>query len=89
MTANPSSVTTSVRSHEYDLFGRLRLRVLVSIAATVGWLSLTLIYVAFWAHGFTLFQSVVVVVVSLLVLGAVLVGAWVSYGLRFAGRWSD
>lgn len=89
MAANPPSAATSVRSREFDLFGSMGLRVLASIAATVGWLSLTLLYVAFWAQGFTLFQRVVVLVVSLLVLAAFLMGAWVSFGLRFTGRWSD
>jgi hypothetical protein len=89
MAANPSLGTTSVRSREFDLFRSFRTRALSSIAATGGWFSLTLLYVAFWAHGFAFFQSVVVVVVSLLVLGSFLVGAWLSFGHRFAGQWSD
>jgi len=89
MTASPFSGTTSVRSREFDLFGSVRRRVLASIAATVGWLSLVLLYLAFWATGFSLFQSIVVVVVSLLVLAAFLLGAWVSFGMRFMGRWDD
>ncbi|HEY1198608.1 MAG TPA: hypothetical protein VGG32_07775 [Thermoplasmata archaeon] len=89
MAANPLSGTSSVRYREYDLFGSIRRRVLVSIAATVGWLCLVLLYLAFWAGGFTLLQSIVVVVVSLLILAALLLGAWVSFGLRFVGRWPD
>jgi len=89
MTAGPFSGTSSIRSHEFDLFGSIRLRILGSLAASVGWICLTLLYVAFWAHGFSLFQSIVLVVVSLLVLAAFLLGAWVSFGLRFVGRWSD
>lgn len=88
MTANPfSGTTSSLRAREFDLFRSLRVRFLASVAATVAWLSLTLLYVAFWAHGFSLFQSIVVVIVSLIILTAVLVGAWVSFGLRFVGRW--
>jgi hypothetical protein len=89
MTANSVTGPTSTHSQGFDVFGGLRRRILASIAATVGWLCLTLLYVAFWAHGFSLFQSIVVVVVSLLVLAAFLMGAWVSYGMRFAGRWPD
>jgi hypothetical protein len=89
MTANPFSGTTSTRTPEFDLFGSLRRRFLASLAATVGWISLTLLYVAFWAHGFTLFQSVIVIIVSMIVLAAFLVGFWASFGLRFAGRWAD
>jgi len=83
MTATPFQGSASVRSREFDLFGSIRRRVLASIAATVGWLSLTLLYLAFWAQGFSIFQSIVVVVVSLLVLTAFLLGAWISFGMRF------
>ena len=70
-----------------DRLGALRRRLLLSIGACAAWVSLTLLYVAFWAHGFSLFQSIVVVLVSLVILFGVLVGAWVSYGLRSARRW--
>ncbi|MGA8303395.1 MAG: hypothetical protein WA691_04975 [Thermoplasmata archaeon] len=88
---SPSSMngTTSAHFPRSDLFGGLRRRVLVSLAASAAWLSLTLLYVAFWAHGFSIFQSVVVVVVSLIVLGTVLAGTWVSFGLGWVGRWGD
>ncbi|MGP8159096.1 MAG: hypothetical protein ACLPWO_05785 [Thermoplasmata archaeon] len=86
MNANPFSDPTSVRSREFDLFGSIRRRILVSIGATAGWLCLVLLYLAFRATGFSIFQSIVVVVVSLLVLAAVLLGAWISFGLRFVGR---
>jgi hypothetical protein len=87
MNANPFSGTTSVGSRELDFFGSIRHRILASIAATAGWLCLVLLYLAFWSAGFSLFQSIVVVVVSLLVLVTILLGAWISFGLRFVGRW--
>jgi len=87
MNANPFPTTAPVRSRELDFFGSVRRRVLVSIAASAGWLCLVLLYLAFWATGFSLLQSIVVVVVSLLILAAVLLGAWISFGLRFVGRW--
>jgi len=31
----------------------------------------------------------VVAVVSLVILGGVLLSVWISYGLRFLGRWPD
>jgi len=89
MSANPFHGTTPVRSKEFSLFGSIRRRVLASIAASVGWLCLILLYLAFWSGGFSLLQDIVVVIVSLLVLMAVLLGAWVSFGLRFMGRWDD
>jgi hypothetical protein len=82
----PSSTRSHYRS--YALLGGLRRRVVASIGVVVGWISFTLLYVAFWATGFSLFQNIIVIVVSLLVLFGVLVAAWVSYGLRFVDRWS-
>jgi hypothetical protein len=89
MSANPFPGTTSARSREFDFFRSIRLRVLTSIAASVGWISLTLLYLAFWAQGFSWIQSIVIVVVSILVLAAVLLGSWISFGLGFVGRWTD
>ena len=88
MTAATSPETTPARSHEYDLIEGVRRRVLVSIAGGVGWVCFTLLYVAFWAHAFSIFQSVIVVIVSLLILGGILAGSWVSFGMRLAGRWT-
>jgi len=68
---------------------RIRLAVGISIASSVAWLSFTLLYVAFWAHGFSLFQSIVVVLVSLLVPAGVLAVAWISFGVRWAHRVFD
>lgn len=68
-------------------FVGLRARVLGSLAASVAWVCLTLLYVAFWAHGFSWYQSVVVVIVSIVLLFGVLAGLWISYGLRAFGGW--
>lgn len=89
MSATPFSGTTPTRSREFSFFGSIRRRVLASIATTAGWLCLIMLYLAFWTGGFSLVQIIVVVVVSLLVLAAVLLGAWVSFGLRFMGHWDD
>jgi hypothetical protein len=83
MTASQYPQTNGFRSRDFDLFGTIRRRVVASIAASVGWLSLTLLFLAFWSHGFSLLQDVVVVIVSLLILVAVLLGTWISFGLRF------
>ena len=89
MTASPFPGAPSFRHHDYPVLGGLRRRILISIGAFTGWISLLLLYLAFWAAGFSLFQDIVVVVVSLLVLAAVLLGAWISFGLRFMDHWDD
>lgn len=65
----------------HGFLARLRARVVLSFAAIVGWIAFVLLYAAFAATYFTLFQNLVVFFVSLLLLGAVVVGAWISFGL--------
>lgn len=87
MTSDDTLASDALRWHGTGLFGRLRRRVLATIAAGTAWLSLVLVFLAFWATGFSLLQDIVVVVVSLLVLTAVVLGLWISFGLRFLDRW--
>ncbi len=68
---------------------RLRWRVVATLGAFVAWICLMLLYLAFWARGFSLFQSLVVVVVSLLALLAVVAGTWISFGMRLADGGRD
>ena len=79
----------SVRTHFHDSMGGLRSRIILSILGPVAWVSFTLLYVAFLARNFSIFQSVIVVLVSLLVLFGVTLAAWISYGFRAARRWIE
>lgn len=67
----------------------LRARLVISIVAPVAWLSFTLLYVGFWATGFTVFQSVVVLLVSALILAGVMGGLWTWWGPRYRHTWED
>lgn len=89
MTASPFTPSEPMRRREYSLLGGLRLRILASLALLAGWVSFTLLYVGFWAGGFTLFQSVILGIVSLVILTTSLIGAWVSFGFGFARGWLD
>ena len=62
----------------------LRWRVIGSILGGTGWLIFVLLFIAFVPTGFTLFQSIVVVLVSILALGAILGAMWASWGMRHA-----
>ena len=62
----------------------LHVRVAASILLGVGWLSFVLLYAAFWSGGYSLFQSIVIVLVSLLALAGVLGAMWATWGMRFA-----
>lgn len=87
MTAGPFPESNWAHSPRSNFFGRIRRRIALTIAASVGWLCAVLLFLAFFAGGFSLLQDIVVVVVSLLVLSAVLLGAWISFGFQFVGRW--
>jgi hypothetical protein len=65
------------------------LRGLLSVLIPVVWISVTLVYVAFWAAGFSLFQDAVILIVSLLALLGVITAMWVSFGVRLYRRWTD
>lgn len=57
-------------------------RVAVSIVVLFGGLILAIIYVAFFATSFSLFQKVAVVLVVLLVMIAILGFMWAPWGIR-------
>jgi hypothetical protein len=65
------------------------LRVILTILIPLAWISVTLLFVAFWAGGFSVFQDLVVFVVSMLALFGVVAGMWIAFGLRTARRWVD
>jgi hypothetical protein len=64
-------------------------RAVLSVLIPVVWISLTLVYLAFFAPSFTLVQDVVLVVVSLFALIGALTVMWVSFGVRTVHRWID
>ena len=53
-----------------------RWRITASLIGPIAWLIFTLLYVGFWAPGFTILQSVVIVLVSILILAGVMGGIW-------------
>ena len=57
----------------------------VSILAFIGWCVFILWYTVFWSGSFTLFQNIVIGLISLLILGGLLGLMWVIWGFRTAG----
>lgn len=85
----PGASVTDVpsdRSPSLGLFVALRRRFLTSLAPGAVSGNSTLLSVAFWAHGFSLVQGFVVILVPFFALAGKLGGRWVSFGLRFARR---
>jgi hypothetical protein len=64
-------------------------RVVLSVLIPVAWISLTLVYVAFFAPTFSVFQDIVLGIVSVLALVGALTVMWVSFGLRMFHDWVD
>jgi len=58
--------------------------VVLSILAFVAWLIFILLYALFWSTSYSLFQNIVVTIVSLLLVGLVVGLIWVVWGMRFA-----
>jgi hypothetical protein len=71
----------------WEIGAGIRWRILASILGTISWLIFTLLYVGFWAHGFSLFQSVIVILVSLLILVGILGTTWAVWGTRQMAGW--
>lgn len=65
----------------------MRWRVSITICLGTGWLVFIPLYAAFWSGGFTLFQNLVIVFVSFVVLAGCLGALWAAWGMRFADRW--
>jgi hypothetical protein len=80
---NQSSVLPRARVNDLPL----RARIVASIIGPVAWLCFTLLYVGFWAKGFTVFQSVIVILVSIILLAGLMAALWASFGMREA-RWA-
>ena len=59
-------------------------RVAASILVGVSWISFELLYAAFWAGPYSLFQSIVIVLVSFILLAGIMGAMWASWGMRFA-----
>jgi len=55
---------------------------MASILGGTAWIIFFLLFVAFIPAGFTLFQSIVVIVASILAIGAIIGAMWASYGMR-------
>ncbi len=87
MSATSTSAQSAAATGWEGAVKGLRWRLIFSIFVPIGWLSLTLLYVGFWAGGFTLFQSVILILVSLLLLGGVMGAVWVAWGPRYRHAW--
>jgi len=73
---------TAARCDDREWRSGMSWRIQLSILGPVAWVCFTLLYVGFWAHGFSLFQSVIVILVSLILLFGIMGAAWAAWGMR-------
>jgi hypothetical protein len=64
-------------------------RLVLSVLIPVAWISLTLVYVGFFAPTWTLGQDIVLVIVSILALLGALTVMWVSFGVGLYHAWVE
>ncbi|NJD54157.1 MAG: hypothetical protein FIB07_14985 [Candidatus Methanoperedens sp.] len=64
-------------------------KVVISIIVFFGLLIFAIIYVAFFASSFSLFQQIAVILVALLVATAILGAMWVSWGMKYGKEWKE
>jgi len=57
-------------------------RVAVSIVVGIGWLIFLILFLAFYAGGFNIWQNLAIMFVSLLVVGAILGPMWAYWGIK-------
>ena len=62
-------------------------RVAVSIVAGVGWLIFLILFLAFYADGFSIYQNLAIILASLLVVGAILGPIWAHWGIKTGRVW--
>lgn len=64
-------------------------RVVVSILVFFGLLIFAIIYVAFFASSFSVFQQIAIILVALLVAIAILGVMWSSWGIKYGKEWKE
>jgi amino acid transporter len=76
-----STMTTAGFYHGTPLAG-----IVATILAFMAWLIFILIYAIEWSGRYTLFQNMIVTIVSLLIVGLFVALVWIIWGMRMARR---
>jgi hypothetical protein len=75
-----------MNENEEEIPPEMGSRVVVSIIVFFGLLIFAIIYVAFFASSFSLFQQIAVILVALLVATAILGAMWASWGIKYGKK---
>lgn len=89
----PSSATTPPASDPFkgppstwpaEMRRGMAWRVGATILLGTAWLVFLVLYAFIWSGSYSLFQDIVVVIVSIVALGGGIAGVWASWGMRYA-----
>jgi high-affinity Fe2+/Pb2+ permease len=61
--------------------------IVATMLTVIAWLVFILLYALYWSNSFSIFQNVIVTVVSLVITGLVIGLEWVVWGMRHARHW--
>jgi type VI protein secretion system component VasK len=62
-------------------------RVSISVLVSIGWLAFLVIWLFFYAGGYTIYQNLAVFLASILIVAAVMGASWASWGIRQKHGW--
>lgn len=64
-----------------------RWKVSLSIIVSIGWLVFLILWFAFYASNYTVYQNIAIILVSILIMCAILGASWASWGIKYG--WKD
>jgi hypothetical protein len=64
-------------------------RIAVSVAIGIAWLVFLVIFLAFYAEGFSIYRNLAIFIASVLVVGAILGPMWVYWGIKVAPKYAE
>ena len=60
-----------------------RWKVSLSIIVSIGWLVFLILWFAFYASNYTVYQNIAIILVSILIMCAILGASWASWGIKY------
>jgi membrane protease YdiL (CAAX protease family) len=64
-------------------------RAAVSIVVGIAWLVFLVIFFAFYADRFSVYQNLAIFIASILVVGAIMIPMWVYWGIKVAPKYAE
>jgi hypothetical protein len=78
------------KSHTWDEQWEMHkpmLPIVGTLLTVIAWLVFILLYALYWSNGFSIFQNVIVTIVSLVIAALIIGLEWVVWGMRHARHW--